>query len=61
MLKMINNQIHSVWWENVLYDLSESMNIYVDDVAGCFWAEVDYVEDYKRILEHRKEKGLITL
>ena len=61
MLKMINNQIHSVWWENVLYDLSHDMNIYVDDVAGCFWAEVDYVEDYKRILEHRKEKGLIKL
>ncbi len=61
MCDMINNQIHSVWWENVLYDLSGTMNIYVNDVAGCFWAEVDYVEDYKRIIKHRKEKGLIEL
>lgn len=59
MLKMINSQIHSVWWENVLYDLSARENIYVEDINGCFWAEVDYVEDYKRILKHRKEMGFI--
>lgn len=59
MIEMINVQCHSVWWENVLYDLSSKENIYVADVKGCFWAEVDYVEDYKRILKYRKEKGYI--
>ena len=59
MLEMINSQCHSVWWENVLYDLSAKENIYISDVKGCFWAEVDYVEDYKRILKYRKEKGYI--
>ncbi len=59
MLDMINSQCHSVWWENVLYDLSSTENIYIADVKGCFWAEVDYVEDYKRILKYRKEKGYI--
>lgn len=61
MIKMIENQIHSVWWENVLYDLSSTMDIYVNDIAGSFWAEVDYVEDYKRILHHRKEKGMLSV
>lgn len=59
MEEMIENGIHSVWWENVLYDLATTENIYVEDICGAFWAEVDFVEDYKRILEHRKMKGLI--
>lgn len=47
--EMINEQKHSVWWENVLYELSSDRNIYVQDVNGKFWAEVDYIEDYQRI------------
>ena len=58
MIEMINRQCHSVWWENVLYDLASEMDIYVHDVAGAFWAEVDFIEDYRRILKHRQEKGL---
>ncbi|MBO4468720.1 MAG: phosphocholine cytidylyltransferase family protein [Clostridia bacterium] len=61
MIEMINGQIHSVWWESVLYDLSSTTDIYINDIAGCFWAEVDYVEDYKRILAHRKEKGMLNI
>lgn len=57
MLEMINRQCHSVWWENVLYDLSATRDIYVHDVSGTFWAEVDFIEDYRRIVEHRKQKG----
>lgn len=60
MIEMINSQCHSVWWENVLYDMSANENIYVEDIKGYFWAEVDYVEDYKRILEYRKNKGYIN-
>lgn len=55
--KMINEQQHSVWWENVVYELSEQMNIYVNDVKGMFWAEVDYIEDYERILNFRGVKS----
>ncbi|MCD8222130.1 MAG: phosphocholine cytidylyltransferase family protein [Clostridiales bacterium] len=54
MDEMIANQQHSVWWENVLYELSARRDIYVRDIRGRFWAEVDYIEDYERILEHRK-------
>lgn len=51
--KMIEKQQHFVWWENVLYELTQEMDIYVEDVDGKFWAEVDYIEDYERILKYR--------
>lgn len=57
MIDMINRQCHSVWWENVLYDLAAERDIYVHDVAGAFWAEVDFIEDCRRIRRHRQEKG----
>lgn len=53
LLSMIDEQKHSVWWENVLYEMSHQSDVYVEDTNGKFWAEVDYVEDYERILAHR--------
>lgn len=53
---MINTQNHSVWWENVLYSLINYNDIYVKDVSGKFWAEVDFIEDYERILKFRNYK-----
>ncbi len=53
MIDMINHQKHSVWWESVMYDMLPELNIYVHDIAGKFWAEVDMIEDYRRILRHR--------
>ena len=50
---MIDEQKHGVWWENVLYELSHESAVYVEGTEGKFWAEVDYVEDYERILSHR--------
>ena len=58
MIEMIGRQCHSVWWENVLYDLAAEREVYVHDVAGAFWAEVDFIEDCRRIRRHRQEKGL---
>ena len=46
---MISTQQHSVWWENVIYTLSDKIDISVVNVEGKFWAEVDYIEDYERI------------
>lgn len=53
MENMIENQQHNVWWENVVYEISETKDVKVDDVNGRFWAEVDYIEDYERILNYR--------
>lgn len=53
MLEMINHQKHSVWWESVMYDMLPDTNIYVHDIAGKYWSEVDQIEDYRGILKHR--------
>lgn len=55
MEEMISNQISTVWWESALYDLIPSTNIYVEDIRGMFWAEVDQYEDYRKILIHRNK------
>lgn len=50
---MINTQQHSVWWENIIYNMVGLRDVYIEEVNGLFWAEVDYIEDYKRILQFR--------
>ena len=58
----LNNLIkegkYGMWWEDVLYSFVGERTIYVDDVSGKFWAEGDFIEDYERILEFRKVKGV---
>ena len=56
LTKMIENQNHNVWWENILYDLINTEKIYVKETSHKFWAEVDYIEDYERILRFRNYK-----
>ena len=50
--EMIGEQLHGVWWENVLYSMTEEARIRALDVEGNFWAEVDFIEDYQRILDY---------
>lgn len=49
--EMIGSGQHGVWWENVLYSLAEEQEIYAEDLEGRFWAEIDFIEDYQRILD----------
>lgn len=48
--EMIAHSRHSVWWENVLYENLDRCPVHIVNTDGLFWAEVDYVEDYERIL-----------
>lgn len=54
--EMIDNQQHNKWWENVLYSFTDNDEkmIHTIDVNGKFWAEIDYFDDYERILNHIK-------
>lgn len=53
MDEMISNQRHGDWWENILYELSDGGdNIYVRNIGDLFWSEIDYIEDYQRILSY---------
>lgn len=52
MKKLINSQNHNMWWENVLYSLTDKREIHTLDVKGIFWSEIDYFDDYERILDY---------
>lgn len=52
MEDLIHSQEHGRWWEEILYTMTQEKNIYTIDVKGCFWSEIDYFDDYERILEY---------
>lgn len=54
LCELIENGSYNLWWENVLYSFVGEKEIYTTDVDGCFWAEVDTIEDYQRVLDHVK-------
>ena len=51
---MVEAGEYNLWWENVLYSFVDegAHQVQTLDVAGEFWAEVDTVEDYNRILAY---------
>ena len=57
---LIMNGEHGLWWENVLYSLTDERNIYTVDVGGRFWSEIDYFDDYERILRYIERKESIS-
>jgi len=60
LVDLIETQNAGKWWEDVLYSfIPEGQPVFTRNVAGIFWGEVDYVEDYDRIITwvntHRAE------
>lgn len=47
---IIEDQGYNKWWEDVLYSFTNERDIRALDVCGEFWAEIDYYDDYERIL-----------
>ena len=56
--ELINTQNSGLWWENALYSLAGELELHAHDVSSHFWAEVDYVEDYGRIIGFVRRNGL---
>lgn len=52
--EMIHAQKHDLWWESALYSFIYERPILMRDIAGMFWMEIDFVEDYERILKFRR-------
>ncbi|MGA2545260.1 MAG: phosphocholine cytidylyltransferase family protein [Rectinemataceae bacterium] len=52
--ELIREQQHSMWWENVLYSMAGERMVIARDIEGAFWGEVDYIEDYERIMQFYK-------
>ncbi len=59
MNSMVEAEDYKTWWETILYSHSDEINIHILDVAPYFWSEIDYIEDYERIVDyvHRKTPG----
>ena len=53
---LIEKQNHNLWWENVLYSFIDEFDVNVVDINGLFWSEIDFIEDYNRIVEYREQK-----
>lgn len=58
---LISASQHHKWWEDTLYSFTDEAEyeIYTKDVEGLFWSEIDYFDDYERILNYlatRKEE-----
>lgn len=52
VIDYVNKEDYHCWWEDAIYRrLGEEKPVYVEDLAGLFWAEVDFIEDYHRIQE----------
>ncbi|SRR5690554_4331864 len=50
VIEAVASEDYSCWWEDVIYrTVDEGKEVYVKDIAGHFWAEVDFIEDYERI------------
>lgn len=50
VIEAVANEDYSCWWEDIIYrTVDEGAEVFVKDIAGKFWAEVDYIEDYERI------------
>jgi len=53
----ISNEDYNCWWEDIIYrTVDEGKKVYVNNIEGIFWAEVDYIEDYERIKEFISQK-----
>lgn len=53
---LIDKGEYNMWWEDVFYSLVETgKEVFIKDIKGSFWAEVDFIEDYERIKEFVKK------
>ncbi|MBO4981796.1 MAG: phosphocholine cytidylyltransferase family protein [Lachnospiraceae bacterium] len=54
LVQLIGEGKHNLWWEDVLYSFTHENKywIYTKDVEGLFWSEIDYFDDYERILNY---------
>lgn len=56
MKELVSDGRYDLWWENVLYEYCAEYPVYVHDVDGLFWGEIDVTADYERIKRYMDEK-----
>jgi choline kinase len=53
---MVRTCQHDLWAQNVLYSFVNEKRVYTQDVGGKFWAEIDYMDDYNKLLSKGGKK-----
>ena len=49
-------QVKTAWWESAIINYGNTLPVHTLDVEGDFWSEIDYLEDYERIINYFKQK-----
>jgi choline kinase len=50
VIDAVASEDYKCWWEDIIYrTVNHGEDVFIRDIAGHFWAEVDYIEDYERI------------
>lgn len=52
LIELIELEKYDLWWENTLYEYLNEAPVHVKDISQLFWAEIDYFDDYLRILKY---------
>lgn len=53
--KLVHEGDYQLWWENTLYSMIQDRDIYVKDIVGHYWSEIDVLQDYESILCYREK------
>ena len=54
LLQMVDEENYQTWWEVILYDHCREQKVKALDVAPYFWSEIDYIEDYMKIVRYAR-------
>lgn len=54
LYKTCFESIKTAWWESAIIDNRDQFPVYTIDVNGKFWSEIDFIEDYERIIRYFK-------
>ena len=46
---LLDKEQYHLWWENALYEYNKKYPVFIEDVDGKFWGEIDSIQDYNRI------------
>ncbi len=55
LIEMVDEENYQTWWEVILYDHCMEQQVKALDVAPYFWSEIDYIEDYMKILRYNEQ------
>ena len=56
MRQMVDAEQYGTWWETILFSHCAEFPIHTLDVAPYFWSEIDYIEEYERIVDYVRGK-----